>query len=261
VRHITHNKNHKESVVYMSIFTGKGKAIKEEMKKNQRNNDGEKLDYKKIKINKDLKKEGDSIRVRVLGAEDYTTYEAHGSFEKGIWTTPCINPTGDGDNRCLMCEASKDEKFKDLKSSTRFLFAFYDFDMEMVRYIDVSYGQGGKLMDDIEEYEDDLNDYGFTLKRQGTGTKTAYKLSPILKLKGADKEAFDKGDGVEVEENFFEKALYIKSTNQMAIDLENAGFDVEGKLGYEIQDDNKDENENEEPQKRDGEEPDPEKVF
>jgi hypothetical protein len=243
----------------MSIFTGKGKAIKEQMKKGN-SNDGEKLDYKKIKINKDLKAEGDSIRVRVLAPEDYTTYEAHGSFEKGIWTTPCINPTGDGEARCLHCEAYKaDDKYKDLKPSTRFLFAFYDIDMGMVRYIDVSYGQGGKLMDDIEEYEEDLNEYAFTLKRQGTGTKTAYKLSPILKLKGADKEAFDKADGMEVEENFFEKALYIKNTNQMAIDLENAGFDVEGKLGYEIQDDNKDdENDG---QKQDGGDVDPEKVF
>jgi hypothetical protein len=244
----------------MGIFTGKGKAIKEEMKKNQRKNDGEKLDYKKIKINKDLKKEGDSIRVRVLGAEDFTTYEAHGSFEKGIWTTPCINPTGDGDQRCLHCEASKHESHKDLKASTRFLFAFYDFDMEMVRYIDVSYGQGGKLMDDIEEYEEDLAEYGFTLKRQGTGTKTAYKLSPILKLKGADKEAFEKGDELKVEEDFFEKALYIKNTNQMGIDLENAGFDVEGKLGYVIEDDNKSDD-NEEPKSQDKGDVDPEKVF
>lgn len=243
----------------MSIFTGKGKEIKKRMKENQRQDDGEKLDYKKIKINKDLKKEGDSIRVRVLGAEDYTTYEAHGSFEKGIWTSPCINPTGEGENRCLYCEASKHEGWKDLKPTTRFLFAFYDIDMEMVRYIDVSYGQGGKLMDDIEEYEEDLNDYAFTLKRQGTGTKTAYKLSPILKLKGDDKERFDKADEEKVADDFFEKALYVRHTNQQAIDLENHGFDVEGLLGYEIQDDNKDEGEDGKPQ-TDGD-VDPEKVF
>lgn len=242
----------------MSIFTGKGKSIKEEMRKRQEEKkklqDGEKLDYKKIKINKDLKKEGDSIRVRVLSPEDYTTYEAHGSFEKGIWTTPCIDPLGTGEQRCLMCEASKHEGYKELKPTTRFLFAFYDIDMEMVRYIEVSYGQGGKLMDDIEEYEEDLNEYAFTLKRQGEGTKTAYKLSPILKLKGEDKERFDKADGLQVEENFFEKALYVKSTNQMGIDLENAGFDVEGLLGYEIQDDEK-------PEAQDGEDVPPEKVF
>lgn len=243
----------------MGIFTGKGKQIKEDMKNKKNQDNGEKLDYKKIKINKDLKKEGDSIRVRVLGAEDYTTYEAHGSFDKGIWTSPCIDPQGTGEKRCLHCEASKaDEKFKDLKASTRFLFAFYDIDMELVRYIDVSYGQGGKLMDDIEEYEESLNDVAFTLKRQGEGTKTAYKISPILKLKAPDQEKFDKAEGLEVEESFFEKALYVKSTNQMAIDLENAGFDVEGKLGYEIQDD---QNENEEPKSQEGGDVDPEKVF
>jgi hypothetical protein len=244
----------------MSVFTGKGKSIKEEMKKRElekkKRQDGEKLDYKKIKINKDLKKEGDSIRVRLLGTEDFTTYEAHGSFEKGIYTTPCIDPMGTGEKRCLMCEASKHDGFKDLKATTRFLFAFYDIDMEMTRYIEVSYGQGGKLMDDIEEYEDSIDDVAFTLKRQGSGTSTAYKLSPILKLKGDDKERFDKADGLKVEENFFEKALYIKSTNQMAIDLENAKFDVEGLLNYEIQDDEKGEAE-----RQDGEDVEPEKVF
>lgn len=246
----------------MSIFTGKGKGIKEQMKSRKSANEGEKLDYKKIKINKDLKKAGDSIRVRVLTPEDYTTYEAHGSFEKGIFTTPCINPTGDGEKRCLMCEASKHEGFKDLKASTRFLFAFYDIDMEMIRYIDVSYGQGGTLMDDIEEYEESIGDVAFTLKRQGEGTKTAYKLSPILKLKAPDQVKYDKANELQIEENFFEKALYIKSTNQMGIDLENAKFDVEGLLGYEIQDDAGNSNESEgEPQKQTGEEPDPTKVF
>jgi hypothetical protein len=243
----------------MSIFTGKGKAIKKQMEENKRKNDGEKLDYKKIKINKDLKKAGDSIRVRVLSPEDYTTYESHGSYEKGIFTTPCINPTGEGENRCLMCEASKHDGFKELKQTTRFLFALYDIDMEMIRYIDVSYGQGGTLMDDIEEYEDSIEDVAFTLKRQGEGTKTAYKLAPILKLKGDDKEKFDKADGLKVDDNFFEKALYIKSTNQMGIDLENAGFDVEGVLGYEIQDEQK--NHDGEAKAQDGGEVDPEKVF
>lgn len=158
------------------VFTGKGKDVKklieEQKKRKQQQEDGEKLDYKKIKINKDLKKAGDSIRVRVLGAFDYTTYEAHGSFEKGIWTTPCINPTGEGEERCLMCEASKHEGWKDLKATTRFLFAFYDIDMEMIRYIDVSYTQGTSLMDDIEENEDSLDEFAFTLKRSGEGTKT-----------------------------------------------------------------------------------------
>jgi hypothetical protein len=246
----------------MSVFTGKGKNIKEQMKNRKNENDGEKLDYKKIKINKDLKKAGDSIRVRVLGPEDFTTYEAHGSYDKGLYTTPCINPSGDGEARCLMCEAAKHEGFKDLDAKTRFLFAFYDIDLEMVRYIDVSYGQGGTLMDDIEEYEESIGDVAFTLKRQGEGTKTAYKLSPILKLKGDDQGKFDKAAEVEVEENFFEKALYIKSTNQMGIDLENAKFDVEGLLGYEIQDDTQNEgNGNDEGKSQDGGDVDPEKVF
>ena len=258
----------------MGIFTGKGQDVKkyiEEQKRKKAEQDENKLDYKKIKINKDLKKAGDSIRVRALTAFDYTTYEAHGSFDKGIFTTPCINPTGDGENRCLMCEASKNDSHKELKPSTRFLFAFYDIDMEMVRYIEVSYTQGISMMDDIDENADELDSFAFTLKRSGEGTKTTYKLSPILSMKKKDPEAqerFEKAEGLTVDEDFFEKALYIKSTNQMAIDLENSGFDVEGKLGYIIQDDSKEGNnegegsENEEQStKQEGDAPDPTKVF
>lgn len=255
----------------MGIFTGKGKDVKkvieEAKKRKQEQESGEKLDYKKIKINKDLKKAGDSIRVRILTPYDYTTYEAHGSFDKGLWNTPCINPDGKGEERCLHCEAYKHEKFKDLKPTTRFLFGFYDIDMEMVRYLEVSYTQGTSLMDDIEENSESIEDFAFTLKRSGEGTKTTYKLSAILGMKKKDPEAqerFEKGAEVDIAEDFFEKALYVKSTNQMAIDLENIGFDVEGQLGYEIQDDEKKEDqtpdEDAKPQEVNGDE-DPEKVF
>lgn len=240
----------------MGIFTGKGQQVKAELEKRKQEQDGEKLDYKKLKINKELKKEGDSIRVRVLSRFDYTTYESHGSFEKGIWSSPCINPLKEADQRCLYCEASKHEGFEDLKSSTRFLFAFYDIDLEMLRYIDVSYNQGGTLIDDIDQYGEDLDDYAFTLKRQGSGTKTSYKLSPILKIKGEDKEHFDKADGLEVSADFFEKALYVRSINQQAIDLENHDFDVEGKLGYVIQEEG-----TEEVKEQPKEELDPDKTF
>jgi hypothetical protein len=251
----------------MSIFTGKGKEIKDQVDQRRKESEGEKLDYKKIKINKQLKAEGDSIRVRVLSKEDYTTYESHSDFEHNIYSTPCINPTGEGEDRCLMCEAYK-AGYEKLKPVTRFLFAFYDIDLEMIRYIDVSYTQGLSLMDDIEENEDSLEDFAFTLKRAGSGTKTTYKLSAILGLKKKDPEAqarFEQAADQEIEENFFEKALYIKSTNQMAIDLENSGFDVEGKLGYVIQDEEKKENNNEsdgdEAKEQTGETPNDEKVF
>lgn len=251
----------------MSIFTGKGQDVKKFIEENKKKKEENKLDFKKIKINKDLKKEGDSIRVRILSAYDYTTYEAHGLYDKGIYTAPCINPTGEGEQRCLFCEASKLEDYKKLKASTRFLFAFYDIDMEMIRYIDVSYTQGTSLMDDIEENADSIDEFAFTLKRSGEGTKTNYKLSAILGMKKKDKEAqtkFESASELKVDDNFFEQALYVKSTNQMAIDLENAGIDVEKEFGYEIQDDSKKEESekgNEDVKPADSGDVDPTKVF
>jgi len=244
----------------MGVITGKGKEIKKHIKPKD---DGEKLDFKKIRINKDLKKEGDLVRVRVLSDEDYTTYEAHGSYTNGIYTTPCTNPLDSNGNqlveggRCLYCEAVEHGfEPNELKSKTRFLFAFYDIDMEMVRIHEVSYNQGVSLIGDIDTYAEDLDDYAFELKRKGTGTKTTYTLQPILKLKGDDKDRFDKAAGQKVDEDLFERVLYVKNLNQQAIDLENAGFDVEKELGVKIEDDAKPEEE-----KDNGKDIDPEKVF
>lgn len=244
----------------MSIITGKGKDIKKNIKKP---NEGEKIDFKKVKVNKSLNKEGDSIRVRLLSDQDYTTYESHGSYGNGIFTTPCTNPKDhEGnplvkDGRCLYCEAvEKGYEVEDLKSKTRFLFAFYDIDMEMVRVLEVSYNQGTSLIDDIDKYEEDLNDFAFELTRKGSGTKTSYALSPVLRMKGEVKEAFDKAEGKTVDAELFEKILYVKTLNQQAVDLENSGFDVEKELGYEIKDDEKPQEE-----KKDGKEVDPNKVF
>ncbi|MED4841540.1 hypothetical protein P9695_14805 [Weizmannia sp. CD-2023] len=246
----------------MGVITGKGKEIKKHIKPKD---DGEKLDYKKIKINKDLKKEGDLVRVRVLSDEDYTTYESHGSFTNGIYTTPCTNPRDTSgnplnkDGRCLYCEAVE-HGFEEgeLKSKTRFLFAFYDIDMEMVRVLEVSYNQGISLIGDIDTYAEDIDEYAFELKRKGTGTKTAYTLQPILKLRGDDKKRFDSAEGQKVDEDLFEKVLYVKNLNQQAVDLENAGFDVEKELGFEIKDETK---QGEEIEKDYGKDIDPEKVF
>jgi hypothetical protein len=235
----------------MSILTGKGKEVADKFNKPAEEN---KIDFKKVKINKDLKKENDSVRVRLLGAEDFSTYEAHGHYGKGIWTAPCIHVAGE---RCLFCEASKFEGWEELAGKTRFLFAFYDIDAAMVRYLECSFGQGKSLMGNISDYEDSIQDVAFTLKRVGSGTKTAYTLSPILKLKGNDQNLFDAGAEEKVADDFFEKVLYVKNTNQMAKDLKEAGFDVEGLLGYTIVEENKEEGQ-EKPVNGDA---DPSKVF
>lgn len=232
----------------MSILTGKGKEVVDKFNKPEGEND---IDFKKVKINKDLKKENDSVLVRLLGVEDFSTYEAHSEFNLGIWTAPCIDVAGE---RCLYCETAKHTGWEGLDAKTRFIFAFYDIDLAMIRYLEVSFGQGKALMGNIADYEDSINDVAFNLKRVGSGTKTAYTLSPILKLKDNDQQLFDVADGMVVPEDFLERVLYVKNTNQMAIDLKNNGFDVLGKLGYTIE-------ESDSSNESSKEEENPEKVF
>lgn len=225
----------------MSIITGKGKDVKKKMKKPK--DDAPKIDFKKVKINKTLTSEGDSIRVRLLSDEDYTTFESHGSFSTGIYTTPCTYPKNDDGSpiieggRCLYCEAvEKGFEVEELKNKTRFIFAFYDIDLQMVRTLEVSYNQGQSLIDDIDTYAEELDTYAFELKRKGSGTKTTYALSPILSLKKDPdaQESFNEAADQTVDPELFEKVLYVKTLNQQAIDLENAGFNVEKELGYVI---------------------------
>jgi hypothetical protein len=239
----------------MSIITGKGKDVKKNMKPKE---EKPKLDFKKVKINKTLTSEGDSIRVRLLSDDDYTTFESHGSFSTGIYTTPCTDPTDEKGNsiieggRCLYCESvEKGFESEELKSKTRFIFAFYDLDLEMVRTLEVSYNQGQSLIDDIDSYADELNTYAFELKRKGSGTKTTYSLSPILSLKkdpGAQ-ASFDGAKDVTVDPELYERVLYVKTLNQQAIELENAKFDVEGELGYTITSDKPEDNGSSDPNK------------
>jgi len=126
----------------MSVVTARGKAAKESANKVSSS-----IDWKKIFIRL---KDGESVRVRVLGPEDYAEYKAHGSYNFGIFTQPCIAPTGQD---CAMCEASNAglEEFKGLYAKKRYLFAFADIDEGMVRIFDASKGQAKSLIETVEQ--------------------------------------------------------------------------------------------------------------
>ena len=80
----------------MGIISAKGKQAAESANKTT----GSGIDFKKVFIKL---KDGESVKVRLLGAEDYVEYLAHGSFAKGIFTQPCIRVTGES---CALCDAS-----------------------------------------------------------------------------------------------------------------------------------------------------------
>jgi hypothetical protein len=170
-------------------------------------------------------KDGESVKVRVLGLTDYIEYKAHSDFNNKVYTQPCIVPTG---AVCPFCVASKAgiEEFKGLYAKKRYLFALADLNTGKIRVWDCSYGQAKDLLGQINEYKDDINEVAFNFKRTGAKKDTTYKLNPILKLKGDDIEKFHNFDDVEVEIDFFESCLVPKSEQLIMDVLNDAGFPV-----------------------------------
>lgn len=220
----------------MSVITKKGKDVKQSVNE-------KKVDLKKAYIRL---KDGESVRVRLLGVEDYAEYLAHGSYNLGIYTQPCTLPAG---QRCAydevvnivrdLPENHELKKFEELYPKKRYIFAFADIDSGEIRFFDASKGQAKQLIENIEEYADDINEVCFNFKRVGEKTETKYSLNPILKLKGDDLEKFKRFDGQIVEPEMYDAVLVPRTFEQQLEALKNAGFPVEKYFGDTEQEENK----------------------
>lgn len=197
----------------MSLITGKGQEV----------NFMDNSDISKLYIRL---KAGETLKVRVLGTEDYVEYKAHNSFAHKIYPQPCIAPEG---KECPLCIAAKSgvEGFDALYPKRRYLFAFADLETGEIKVWDCSRGQAKDMLSQIEDYADDINDIAFTLKRTGSGKDTSYKLNPILKMKGDLVEKFHSFDGQTVDIDFFESVLVPKPEKLMKELLYSAGFPME----------------------------------
>lgn len=215
----------------MGIVTNRGKQAKESA-----NQSGSNIDFEKAFIRL---KDGESVRVRIMTAEDYIEYKAHGSFKNKIWTQPCIGTDG---KQCALCEANDAsiEGFDDLYAKKRYLFAMADLDMGEVRFFDATKGQAKDLIDTIDEYEESLGELAFTFKRSGTKKETSYKLNPIIKLKKADQELFDKFNDETVADDSFEAVLMPRTRAKQILELKKAEFPVADVFGYVPSDDDND---------------------
>lgn len=173
-------------------------------------------------------KEGESVRVRLLTAEDYVEYTAHGSFSHGIYNTPCLAPLL---RDCPLCKASKvggDEWSKALYPKSRYLFAMADLDSGEVKVFDATRGQARGLIETINEYADELDEIAFTFKRTGNAKSTVYSLNAMTAKKFKDvKEAFEKFDEVTVDIPFYEERLQPKGAEYLVHLLDEAKFPIE----------------------------------
>lgn len=213
----------------MSVITAKGKDAKKsaEIKK---------VDLKNVFVRL---KDGESLKVRLISAEDYVEYKAHGDFNLGIYTQPCIAPEG---KKCALCEASKSgvEEFDRLYAKKRYLFALADLDSGELKVFDASKTQATGIIAEIEELSSDydLSDQVFTFSRKGTKTATTYtlKIVPEKKVTDKDKENFEKFDGQEVEVSFYEAVLQARDYEGQIQSLKDAGFPINAHFDVVISD-------------------------
>ena len=206
----------------MGLVTKRGQEVKEAVNKDS-------IDLKKVFIRL---KDGQSIKVRLLGVQDYVQYKAHANgFNFGIYSQPCLAPTG---VECPLCKAYAHDKqaYKDLRPSNKYLVAMADLEEGMIRVWDCSKNQLKNLIAQISEYEEDIasgEEMMFTFKRTGTKTSTTYTLSPIInKKQRADLEDnYHKFDDMVVEDSFFEGCLVPRSESIIMNALKQAGLPVE----------------------------------
>ncbi|WP_288393669.1 hypothetical protein [uncultured Vagococcus sp.] len=208
----------------MSLITAKGNEAVASAAKSS-------VDLEKVMIRL---KDGDSIKVRLLGTEDFVEYKAISGFNLGVYTQPCLEPLGQKDYFAeaakLANEGKVDEKFKVLYPRSRYLIAMADVNSETVRIWDASKQQFNKFVSDLEEYKEIIEDGDelvFTFKRTGNKTETSYSLSPVMKPKAAEKEGFHKFDGQEVTVDYFESVLQPRTAKLQVSVLKEAGFPVE----------------------------------
>lgn len=201
----------------MSLFTNTG----EEAKKSA---ETKSVDLKTVYIRL---KENESVRVRLLGVTDYVEYMAHGDFNLGIYTQPCLTPaTGEIDPLCIAAKSGV-EGFEVLRPKKRYIFAFYDIDKKIIRFWDASKTQASRTIGQISDYADSIEEISFNFKRTGTKTETSYDLNPILKLDAVGKEGFASGNDLTVELANFESVLIPRSPEAQIEALKNAGFPVD----------------------------------
>ena len=206
----------------MGLVAKRGLEVKEAVNKDS-------IDLKKVFIRL---KDGQSIKVRLLGVQDYVQYKAHANgFNFGIYSQPCLAPTG---VECPLCKAYEHDKeaYKDLRPSNKYLVAMADLEEGMIRVWDCSKNQLKNLIAQISEYEEDIaagEEMMFTFKRTGTKTSTTYTLSPIInKKQRADLEDnYHKFDDMVVEDSFFESCLVPRSESIIMNALKQAGLPVE----------------------------------
>lgn len=178
-------------------------------------------------------KDGESIKVRLLGSEDYVEYEAISDFNLDVYTQPTREEKDyfvEAGKLAKSKSAGVDEKFESLYPRKRYLIAMADVTTGKLRAWDCSKSQFNGFVSQLEEYKemiDDGEEAVFTFKRTGNKKDTTYTLQYVPRPKANEVEGFHKFDDQTVEIDFFESLLQPRSAELQVGVLKEKGFPVE----------------------------------
>lgn len=219
-------------------FVVKGKEAAE--KAEQQSASQDRIKFKDVKI---VVPKGGSVRVCILGQYEYARYIAHNLFGV-INTRPCLAEIGED---CPDCRAvneyvrklSRDSaEYKEtiqLRAQDRYLMAFgvIEPDHPMVGKVgifDASKAQFIALKETIdknskadEDGEVPIQSYAFDFARSNA-EKSTYSLQLVPKMSKKEAENFAKFDDYQIADDFYEKLLAPRTSEQMIDDLVKAGI-------------------------------------
>jgi hypothetical protein len=214
----------------LSYVSKKGKAAAESAT-------AEKKDFAKALVSF---KSGSAYKVRIATDEDYCEYAAVSVF-KAINTTPVAPDSlyqkavdllyGDA-KKAEATDAAKAEELRNqayqLKPKPRYLFAFINLENGEPMIVDVSKAQAKVLIASIDKNAKKLAKKPFELSKAGQGTSTAVSLMPLDDddLSAAELANFEKTLDVKIDDELYEKVLYVKDDAEQRQDLTVFGFDV-----------------------------------
>lgn len=131
-----------------------------------------KVDTKEIKL---IPKNDTPIYLNFCSDNDYVKVPTHNSFNDKIYPNTCLKVNNNGE--CPFCKAYT-SNIKAMRPTDFFVFAFITDGKTM--FLQVSYNQGVKIMNQIAKYSKHISAFiPFTLTKTGSKQTTTYDIVPI----------------------------------------------------------------------------------
>lgn len=198
-------------------------------------------------------KSGDSFTVKVPGLNMISEY-VYGSYSKKIYSFIAEKPSEKTErgfptnnltpfDKAYKYYKDQSDDWQDAMSqeanhyraTQKFTIGFYDLDSGEPIMVEFTRNQAQAIVATIKQYVKRLDQFAFTLSKQGSGTNTTVSLSliPVLEdLTDKQRENFEKLPN-DFDAKNFEGLYYVMSDEEQIETLAKSGFDV-SLIGLEL---------------------------